>query len=115
MPASSTMRPVRAGKVGAARATIDVSVSARSVTKENETQRCHALIVTLVGVTAVTSVELHLGGLRLLLLDGEGRHRLVARIDHPGPEAAGEGGELGIVLTDGLDVVAPCHCDPIFS
>src|SRR5947207_14299362 len=97
MPASSTTRPVRAGKVGAAEDATDVSASTSSATQKVRPRKTSAMELAA-GRIAVTSVELHLGGLHLLLLDGESRQRLVARIENPGPEAARESGELGVIL-----------------
>src|ERR1043166_6968259 len=50
---------------------------------------------------------------RRLLVDGELRHLLGIGIEQPGPETPREGRELGVVLLDRADVVAPRHGDAV--
>src|SRR5689334_23767991 len=58
-------------------------------------------------------LELHLRRLAHVLGHGEVLHGLSVRIEERAPPAAGNGPDLGVVVLDRLDVVAPCDGDAI--
>src|SRR5215469_9946692 len=98
MPASSTTRPVSAGKVGAARAAI--ARKAKSASAQQARRGSQGLI---------GRSELDLWGLLGLFADGEGLLHLCVGVEHGRRPAIGNRAQHGVVGLYGIDVVAPRH------
>src|SRR5262245_50595195 len=106
MPASSTTRPVNAGKSSAATAGTTSANQAAAHNAARDTARPSARIEPL---------ELHLRVALGILADGELLHRLVALVERRRPDHAGKGAQFGVVGAHRLDVVAPRHRDAVLG
>src|SRR3990170_353936 len=64
-------------------------------------------------VRLLLRAEVDAWGLHLRWRNVEGRHRLGGGVEHRAPDAAREGGDLGVIDAHRLDVVAPRDRDPV--
>src|SRR5262245_6711534 len=114
MPASSTTRPVSAGKSSAAAAgatsASQVANHAANHAAAHSAARDHAR-----PGARIDALELHLRIALGFLADGEFLHRLAALVERRGPDHARKRAQLGVVGTHRLDVVAARHRDAVLG
>src|SRR5262249_44665045 len=106
MPASSTTRPVSAGKLSASAGA--TSAPASTATAHSAARRPIRPCLTMVAMRAIDVapnhdqprrvLELHLRSLLRFLGNGEFLHRLVALVERRCPDHAGKRLQLGVVL-----------------
>ena len=111
--ASSTTRPVSAGKVGSAASAGPMQNSKRD--PEKDAAQAPRRGAHRHPRSRRPSLELDLRHLGDLLGDGEILHRLRVGIEQSAPPAAGDGPDLGVVVLNRGDVVAPGDGDAVLG